>query len=251
MTNLTVSQQQIQAVLVDTIGAEPTTWEAIQTAVKAEMKIRNWSSVRNVLQFLMDKGFISRTDDVNAEQYQLTPAECGEATDHVEAKPQGKKPLDILQLKAICKELKIPTSKTTPRADLVHAIAQASGWADETPEVIEFLISGGQIETLPGFTGIAPKPNNRETSAGGKVQPHPEKPAKQPRKVGKGDKKPATGKAPTGDTVTIQEICEELGVEGRIARRKLRGSDIAKPADSWTWEAGHADIAKVRTLLSK
>lgn len=175
-----------------------------------------------------------------------------------------KAPLTIPQLKAICKELGIPTSKTTPRADLVFQIADKKGWANEKNEVIEFLLSGGCIETLPGFTAIAPKKNSRETSAGGKVEP--EAPKKAPRKVKK-ESKEETGTiarvvgssrkvSPTApknlkDTVTIQAICEELGVEGRVARRKLRGSDIAKPGDSWTWEAGHADIQKVRELLKK
>lgn len=168
-----------------------------------------------------------------------------------------KAPLTIPQLKAICKELGIPTSKTTPRADLVFQIADKKGWANEKNEVIEFLLSGGCIETLPGFTAIAPKKNSRETSAGGKVEP--EAPKKAPRKVQKSDKAPTEAKSPRkakvketkDDQVTIQAICEELGVEGRVARRKLRGSDITKPGDSWTWEAGHADIQKVRELLKK
>ena len=167
---------------------------------------------------------------------------------HVPAEePQKQKVLTIDQLKAICKELKIPTSKTTPRADLVSQIAIKRGWQDEKLEVIEFLLGGGCITELPGFVAIAPRPNKRETSAGGKVTP--EAPKKTPRKVSKGEK--PTPKPSNGDTITIQEICEELGVEGRVARRKLRGSDIAKPCDSWTWTVGHADIQKVKDLLKK
>lgn len=165
-----------------------------------------------------------------------------------------KAPLDVKQLQAIAKELKVPGWSKAKRDELVMGIAAAKGWADEKIEVIEFLLQGGQIEELPGFVGIAPKKNNRETSAGGKVEPTPEPAKKSPRKVSqKSETRRANGqprKQPsTGDTVTIQEICEELGVEGRIARRKLRGSDIAKPGDSWTWSTGHADIEKVRALL--
>lgn len=52
------------------------------------------------------------------------------------------------------------------------------------------------------------------------------------------------------DHISLHDICEELGVEGRIARRKLRNSDITKPGSSWEWPANHKDIAKVKELLS-
>lgn len=173
-----------------------------------------------------------------------------------------KAPLTLNQLKATAKGLEVTYAKTVTRVELIAAIAEKKGWADEKPEVIEFLLSGGCIETLPGFVAPAPKKsaNNRETSAGGKVQPEAPGARKTPRKVIKSEaertKKPSktpseTKPAKTGNQVTIQAICEELGVEGRVARRKLRGSDITKPGDSWTWEAGHADIQKVRELLKK
>lgn len=163
-------------------------------------------------------------------------------------------------VRKLAETLKIPFSKTTPYADLRFAVADAKGWANESEEVIDFLINGGAIEEVPGFVGIAPKPNNRETSAGGKVEP--EAPKKAPRKVSKAaekaPKKPAkerealkADREASGEIVTIQSICKELNVEGRVARRKLRGSDIVKPGDSWTWEAGHADIQRVKELLKK
>lgn len=172
----------------------------------------------------------------------------------------AKDPASLHQIRQIAKELKIPYTKTTPRADLVFAIADVKGWANEKAEVIEYLLVGGTIEEVPGFTGIAPKPNNRETSAGGKVEPQePKKPRKlnKAKDAAKPASKPrkASAKAtskPEGDLVSIQDICDELSVEGRVARRKLRGSDIVKPSESgWIWEAGHADIAKVKELLKK
>lgn len=162
-------------------------------------------------------------------------------------------------VRKLATELKIKYTKSTTREELVFAIADVKGWANEKAEVIEFLISGGNIEELPGFTGVAPKPNSRETSAGGKVEPQEPKKPRKPTKAtdaAKPASKPAkaTSAKPkaTGETVSIQDICEELGVEGRVARRKLRGSDIVKPSESgWNWEAGHADIAKVKELLKK
>lgn len=156
-------------------------------------------------------------------------------------------------VRELAKALGIPFSGKTERAQLVQEIAKQKGWENETTEVIEFLIGGGSISEVPGFTAIAPKPNNRETSAGGKVEPVPEKPKKAPRKLSKpesAEAKPAKAAKPDG-SVTLAGLLEELGVEGRVARRKLRGSDIQKPGDSWSWEAGHADIQRVRDLLKK
>lgn len=141
--------------------------------------------------------------------------------------------------------------------EVVFAIADLKGWANEPNEVIEFLINGGSIEEVPGFVGIAPKPNSRETSAGGKVEPAA--PKKTPRKLGKASSEPKPAKTPgakksidpNATSITIQCICAELGVEDRIARRKLRTSDIPKPALGWYWEAGHADIQRVKDLLTK
>lgn len=120
----------------------------------------------------------------------------------------------------------------------------------ETQEVVLFLANGGKIEEVPGFKGIAPKKvNSKETSAGGKV----ETTKRTPRRISKQDPvEPKARKLDAGsDLVSLKSICEELGVEDRIARRKLRGSDITKPGSSWEWKAGHKDIAKVKELLKK
>lgn len=178
----------------------------------------------------------------------------------LEKKPKqaepAKKTADpkMVHLRALAKELGIAFGKTTPYADLRFAVADQKGWANESTEVIEFLIAGGSIEELPGFTGIAPKANSRETSAGGKVEAKEPKAPRTPRKISKakaenGDS--STNQVKDGSQVTLQSICDELGVEGRVARRKLRGSEIAKPGDSWTWYADHSDIQLVRELLKK
>lgn len=148
------------------------------------------------------------------------------------------------QIKAWAKEFKInPVGKSMDA--LLEAVAARK---DQTPEVTLFLANGGCITELPGFEGIKPLPNRKETSAGGKQVPA----KKTPRKVSKEPKESKPAKAPKDSgMVTLASILEELGVEGRIARRKLRGSEIAKPGTQWEWEAGHADIAKVRALLTK
>lgn len=153
-------------------------------------------------------------------------------------------------IKDKAKEHKInPVGKSIEK--LLELVAEK---LQEKPEVVSYMAThGGKIEEVPGFTGVAPKKNNRETSAGGKVQP--EEPKKTPRKLNRTPKpeKPAKEpkKQPNADVVTLSSILEELGVEGRIARRKLRTSDIQKPGSSWEWSKGHADIAKVKELLKK
>lgn len=149
-------------------------------------------------------------------------------------------------IKAEAKTLKInPVGKSMEA--LLGLVATAR---KETTEVVLFLANGGKVEEVPGFAGIKPRPNRKETSAGGKVETTPKK---APRRISKQDPvEPKARKLDAGsDLVSLKSICEELGVEDRIARRKLRGSDITKPGSSWEWKAGHKDIAKVKELLKK
>ena len=55
--------------------------------------------------------------------------------------------------------------------------------------------------------------------------------------------------APEGDTISLKEICGEMDVDPKDARKKLRKSDIAKPSGRWEWPVDHADVAKIRELL--
>lgn len=152
-------------------------------------------------------------------------------------------------IKAQAKEHKInPVGKSIEK--LLELIAEKLG--EKTEVVLYMATHGGKIEEVPGFEGIKPMPNRKESSAGGKVQPEQPKPKKTPRKVERKPAKEKPSKASKDDNlVSLSSILEELGVEGRIARRKLRGSDIQKPGGSWEWPAGHADITRVKELLKK
>lgn len=146
-------------------------------------------------------------------------------------------------IKAEAKSLKInPVGKSLET--ILGLVAEAR---KETTEVVLFLANGGKIEEVPGFKGIAPKKvNSKETSAGGKVETK-----RQPRRISKKEspEQEASAKKRSTDHISLHDICEELGVEGRIARRKLRNSDITKPGSSWEWPANHKDITKVKELL--
>lgn len=152
-------------------------------------------------------------------------------------------------IKSQAKEHKInPVGKSIEK--LLELIAEKLG--EKTEVVLYMAEHGGKIQEVPGFQGIKPMPNRKENSAGGKVEPEQPKPKKSPRKVAKQAKEEPKAKAAKDDNlVSLSSILEEMGVEGRIARRKLRGSDIAKPAGSWEWPKGHSDIQRVKDLLKK
>ena len=153
------------------------------------------------------------------------------------------KTLNASEIKAIAKELKVKNWWNKKRQVLVEEIAAIKGWENEKPEIIEFLLAGGEIEALPEAPQPVPK-NSREDSAGGKA---PQK--KKPRKAKKNKEKKKEKTQKDENLVTLKGICEELGVEGRIARRKLRGSDIEKPEGQWAWPVGHEDIDRVKELI--
>lgn len=54
-----------------------------------------------------------------------------------------------------------------------------------------------------------------------------------------------------GPIVTIKDLASELGVEPTVLRKKLRSSDIEKPAGRWEWPADHKDLNKVRAMYGK
>lgn len=167
------------------------------------------------------------------------------------------KNLNATEIKSLAKTLKIQNWWTKKRAELFTEIVELKGWTDHTHEVQEFLVAGGEIKKLPD-AGIPPIKVPRESSATliteenekwknrNKKRRTPKK-AKSDKRV-KSDKK-AKEPADKSGLVTLSNICIELGVEGRIARRKLRNSDIKKPGTTWEWEKGHKDIDTIKALL--
>lgn len=186
----------------------------------------------------MARKITSKTTDAGATEVsnlELTPVTLTDA---------GKK-----WVNEQCKEAKLNTvGKTTDQRLCLLAAHRG-----ENVAIVSFLANGGKIDELPGFNGIKPLPNRKESCAGGKVEPtEPKRPSR--KSTNEGDRRepgvPGRRKTDVHGT-TLHEICEEMEVEARIARRKLRGSDIQKPGDSWVWPAGHVDIQKVKDLLKK
>ncbi len=50
------------------------------------------------------------------------------------------------------------------------------------------------------------------------------------------------------NTVDLSSIATECKVDPTELRKALRGSKIKKPAGSWRWPKGHADIKAVKDL---
>lgn len=310
---------QLRQALEKAITSE-TAWSSIMEAVSKKHEVKNWMSVRNVLQAMMDDGEVVRVGPVEGDElytryndieFQLT----SEADDQADASyqvifqgvetvlnVQDARPYKgglVLQLDkleeeehivhlAVCKTWKeirtaildrmvkgvtevsnieaTPVNLTDAGKKWVNEQCRAAGLnvvgkttdqrlcllaahRAENVSVVAFLANGGKIDEVPGFEGIKPLPNRKETCAGGKVSQTAKKPSKEPKEQ-KDRREPGRRKT-DAHGVSLHEICEELDVEPRIARRKLRGSDITKPGDSWEWPAGHADIQKVKDLLKK
>lgn len=54
------------------------------------------------------------------------------------------------------------------------------------------------------------------------------------------------------DLVTLKQLCFDLDLEPRIARRRLRGSiGTIGTGSRWEWKAGSDELNKVRALLAK
>lgn len=158
------------------------------------------------------------------------------------------KKLNATEIKKIAKELKIKNWWNKKRDDLVQEIAIEKDWGNETTETIEFLLSGGKITKCEDSPNPVPVHTRQDQAY--KVTEKPMKnarkrPAKKVNK--KTDKKPAQKK--TDGLVTLAEICTELSVEPRIARRKLRSSDLTKPEAGWAWDKKSPDLKAVRKLL--
>jgi hypothetical protein len=51
--------------------------------------------------------------------------------------------------------------------------------------------------------------------------------------------------------VTLADVCKELKMEPRNARKKLRTAEnINVDGQRWSWPAGSAELTKVRKLLA-
>lgn len=56
---------------------------------------------------------------------------------------------------------------------------------------------------------------------------------------------------PEGDFVSVQDICEDLGLEPREGRAALRKAKIEKPNWGWSFVAGSDELAAARKAIAK
>lgn len=78
-----------------------------------------------------------------------------------------------------------------------------------------------------------------------KVKPGTKAPAvaetKKPEKKAKVEKE--------DNTTSLKELCEELGIDPRSARVKLRKEYQREEGGRWAWPTGSKELAKVRKIL--
>lgn len=157
--------------------------------------------------------------------------------------------LNATEIKQIAKTLKIKNWWNKKRADLVIEIAVIKGWTDAEPATLEFLIAGGVITQCEAAAIPAPKHTKEDQAFAVTEKPAPKR--RKPSTKKKTDKKPTEAKivTPQGDGINLANLCKELSVEPRIARRKLRNAKFVKPATGWFFLT--ADIQAVKDLLTK
>lgn len=65
-----VTNQNIFNVLTQHASGDIVSWKQMMADVSAAgMNIKNWMTVRNVLQYMKDKGIVQRTQNIHVEEY--------------------------------------------------------------------------------------------------------------------------------------------------------------------------------------
>ena len=66
----TTKEQKIKTIILRTINDhDPAPWTLIRNEIADEMDIKNWMTVRNILQGLIDSRFVKRTESIYIEAY--------------------------------------------------------------------------------------------------------------------------------------------------------------------------------------
>lgn len=151
------------------------------------------------------------------------------------------KNLTAAQIKEIAKGLKVKNWWLKKKDELIQDIIIAKGWDKHTPEIQGFLLNGGEIKELPPAGDPSLRVSHQESASMKRRKPTKSKKAKTEKKA----------KAPkvTGDMITLSMLCDELGIEPRVARRRLRNSEIQKPEAGWNWNPGDELLSQVKGVL--
>tara|TARA_R100001463_G_scaffold124249_1_gene181174 strand:+ start:247 stop:489 length:243 start_codon:yes stop_codon:yes gene_type:complete len=76
---MTKAQQTAYTAILDFIDGQeselqPKTlaWKTIVATVRAKHRVKNWMTIRGVLQFFKNEGLLNRTSDLHVEEYTAT-----------------------------------------------------------------------------------------------------------------------------------------------------------------------------------
>ena len=105
-----------------------------------------------------------------------------------------------------------------------------------------------EVPAADSLTAMLTKIRAEGKVAGKKAKPAPAKPAPQ----AKTPKPTAQAKTPTaGSLIGLKELCAKLGVEPRIARRRLRNSQGQVGTGSrWEWEANSKELQFIECVIT-
>lgn len=152
--------------------------------------------------------------------------------------------MNLKQLQEAAKKNKVKNWWKMKKDDLRLSVVETMGIGHMEERFWDFLIQGGSIEECK------PQPNPRipppTPKSAHKVKPRKGR-VKRKKKV-----EPKTRKLRerrNTDNITLSQLCDELGVPGRIARRRLReGCD--KPGPQWEWPKDFKDISIVKGIIT-
>ena len=165
----------------------------------------------------------------------------------------------VLADKGICWQVEL-SDGTTLLVQKKHVTTELHSDTEQLETYLEAaaLVDSDSTETTDPFEDEPPAADSLASMltkiraegkvSGKKAKPAPAKPAPQ----AKTPKPTAQAKTPTaGNLVGLKELCAKLGVEPRIARRRLRNSQGHVGTGSrWEWEANSKELAFIECVIT-
>lgn len=163
----------------------------------------------------------------------------------------------VIADKGICWQVEL-SDGTTLMVQKKHVTCEMTGDSfDEEAYVAATLVDPDSVVTADPFEDDEPPAADSLASmltkirAEGKVSGKKAKPAAQAKPAAKPTQAKTPAAAPASDMVGLKQLCAELNVEPRIARRRLRNSQGQVGTGSrWEWEADSMEIDTIRAIIS-
>lgn len=159
-----------------------------------------------------------------------------------------------LQIHTFCARWAALKSLRVALKDREYGEPDDMGWRETDDGLMRFRLTGdveGLLDNEDEIEWMPPQPhlNDLLRAAGDQVIKHDTTPdeAEKPNRVRK-VRKPGVPPPSRDGLVTLADLCAELKIEPRDARKTLRNK-VEKPDAGWAWPADEA--AKIRTILKR